>query len=279
MICPSFSSRAFRASGAGRRLPRMDNGDSPGSPLDDVVLRGARIRGRDLRGLEIRDCEVDGLRIVDSIGATVSISGALGAVVVEDVDVTDHVQAVLDARHPGRRESREAATVEEFRAAWRIVQDRWETLLREQGEAPSARAHGSVEGEWSLIETLRHLRFAADAWIGTAVLAEASPHHSWGLPPGGTPQQIVDRLGLDLSATPDLAQVLEARAARHAEVELVLAELTEQELERVCAGSPGPGYPEREYRVRRCLQVVLSEEVEHLRYAQRDLAVLAQAER
>lgn len=255
----------------------MDNGDSPGRLLDGAVLRGARIRGSDLRGLEIRDCEVDGLRIVDSLGDTVSVSGALGTVIVEDVDVTDHVRAVLDARHPGRRESREAVTAEEFRTAWRLVQDRWEALLEDLRQAPAARAHVSVDGEWSVLETLRHLRFAADAWIGTAVLAEASPHHPWGLPPGGTPQQIIDQLGLDPAARPDVAQVLEMRAARHADVERVLAELTEQELDRVCAGSPGPGYPEREYRVRRCLQVVVTEEVEHLRYAQRDLAVLAQA--
>lgn len=256
----------------------MDHRDSPGKLLDGVVLREAQIRGSDLRGLEICDCEVDGLRIVDSVGATVSISGALAEVIVEDVDVTDHVRDVLDARHPGRRESREAVTAEEFREAWRIVQDRWEMLLAELRAAPSARAFASVDGEWSLVETLRHLRFAADAWIGTAVLSEASPHHPWGLPPGGTPQTVVDQLGLDLSASPDLTQVLQMRAARHADIERVLAELTEQELDRVCAGSPGPGYPEREYRVRRCLRSVVTEEVEHLRYAQRDLAVLARRE-
>lgn len=255
----------------------MDDGDSPSRLLGGAVLRGARITGGDLRDLEIRDCEVDGLRIMDSIGATVSVSGALEKVVVEDVDVTAHVQAVLDARHPGRAEAREAATLEDFRVAWRIVQARWDELLAAQREAPSARAHTSVDGEWSLVETLRHLRFAADAWIGTAVLAESSPHHPWGLPAGGTPQKIVDELGLDLAAEPGLAQVLEVREVRRGDVEHLLAHLTEKELDRVCARSPGPGYPEGEYLVRRCLRVVLIEEVERLRYALRDLAVLVEA--
>lgn len=256
----------------------MDETDSPGPLLDGAVLRGARITGGDLRGLEIRDSQVDGLRILDSIGATVSISGALEQVVVEDVDVTAHVQGVLDARNPGRREAREAVSPEDFRAAWRIVQARWDDLLRAMQDAPSARAHASVGGEWSLVQTLRHLRFAADAWLGTAVLAESAPHHPWGLPAGGTPQEIEEALGLDPTAEPTLAQVLEARAERRTDMEHLLAHLTEQELDRVCAGTPGPGYPQREYLVRRCLRVVLTEEVEHLRYALRDLAALARDE-
>lgn len=269
---------AFRASGGDRRLIRMDHTDSPGRLLGDLMLRGARITGGDLRDLEIRDSQVDGLRILDSIGTTVSVSGALQKIVVHDVDVTAHVQGVLDARNPGRREAREAETPEDFRGAWQIVQARWDELLSALREAPSARAHASVNGEWSLVQTLRHLRFAADTWIGTAVLAEPSPHHPWGLPAGGTPREIVDELGLEPAAEPTLAQVLEVRAARRADVEHLLTHLTEDELDRVCTGTPGPGYPECEYRVRRCLRVVLTEEVEHLRYAVRDLAMLARDE-
>ena len=50
--------------------------------------------------------------------------------------------------------------------------------------------------------------------------------------------------------------------------------LTEAELDRVCARKPADPYPDREYVVRRCLTVVLTEEAEHHRYAVRDLAVL-----
>lgn len=256
----------------------MDDGDSPGKLLDGAVLRGARITGGDLRELEIRDSQVDGLRILDSIGATVSVSGALEKVLVDDVDVTAYVRDVLDARHPGRRETREAVSPEDFRAAWQIVQARWDELFCALREAPPTRAHASVDGEWSLVQTLRHLRFAADAWIGTAMYAEPVPHHPWGLPAAGTPQEIVDELGLDLAAEPDLPQVLEVRTARRNDLEHLLEHLTEEELNRVCSSTPGPGYPEGEYVVRRCLRVVLTEEVEHLRYALRDLAKLAQSE-
>ena len=263
----------------------MADDDSPDTIPDATSiplaaqLRDARIRGGDLRGLEIRDCQVDGLRIVDSIGAAVTVSGALDKVVVEDVDVTDHVREVLDARHPGRREAREAVSPDDFRTAWAIVQARWDSLVTDLRAGPAARAHATVHGEWSLVDTLRHLRFAADAWLGTAVLAERTPHHPWGLPAGGTPQEVVDQLGLDLSAQPDLEEILEVRAARHDSMQLVLDALSPHELDRICAGTPGPGYPQREYMVRRCLRIVLTEEVEHLRYALRDLAEITDGER
>lgn len=81
------------------------------------------------------------------------------------------------------------------------------------------------------------------------------------------------KLGLTLDATPTLAEVLEPRRARMATMRRVVDQLTEVELDRVCR-RPADTYPDQEYVVRRCLTVVLREEVEHHRYATRDLAVL-----
>jgi hypothetical protein len=50
--------------------------------------------------------------------------------------------------------------------------------------------------------------------------------------------------------------------------------LTDEELARECTRPPAPGYPEEPRQVGRCLRVVMTEEVEHQRYAVRDLAVL-----
>ena len=55
---------------------------------------------------------------------------------------------------------------------------------------------------------------------------------------------------------------------------LARIELTDAELDRVCARKPADPYPDKQYVVRRCLKVVLEEEAEHHRYAVRDLAVL-----
>ncbi|WP_299446871.1 hypothetical protein [uncultured Phycicoccus sp.] len=57
----------------------------------------------------------------------------------------------------------------------------------------------------------------------------------------------------------------------------VVDRLTEAELDRRCGRKPAEPYPDQEYLVRRCLKVVLKEEVEHHRYCVRDLTVLEQA--
>lgn len=239
-------------------------------------LRGALLRGADLSGLEIRDSDVSGLRIVDCLADEISVSGALGRVFVSDVDVTDHVREVLDARLPVRRLAREATTLLQLRRAWDAVQQEWDALIASVRDSP-ALVSAQVGGEWSLLQTLRHLRFAADAWIGTAVLGEISPHHPWGLPADGTDHAVITTLDLAPDADPDLDAVLAIRAERRAVIDQLLADLTEDELDRVCERTPGPGYPLREYTVRRCLRVMLSEEVEHLRYTLRDQAVLRHA--
>jgi hypothetical protein len=67
---------------------------------------------------------------------------------------------------------------------------------------------------------------------------------------------------------------MEARTDRMAVVRSIVDGLTDDELERLCTRSPAPGYPEEARRVGKCLQVVMTEECEHRRYAVRDLAVL-----
>lgn len=239
-----------------------------------VQLRGALLRGEDLTGLEIRDSDISGLRIVDCLADEISVSGALGRVIVDDVDVTDHVREVLDARYPLRRLAREATTPDQLRHTWDETQRAWDELIARVRDSTADLSSAQVDGEWSLVQTLRHLRFAADAWIGTAVLGEPRPHHPWGLPADGTTDEVVAELELDLAAEPGLEDVLEIRGDRRETVEQLLDSLTDEELDRICGRTPGPGYPVREYTVRRCLRVVLAEEAEHLRYTLRDQETL-----
>jgi hypothetical protein len=144
---------------------------------------------------------------------------------------------------------------------------------------PEAALHERVNGEWSFIETQRHLLFAADAWLGNSVLEEEAPYHPWGLPAGGTSPDETARLGLTVDATPTLNEALVPRLARMATMRRVLAALTEDELDRVCGRKPADPYPDQEYLVRRCLTVVLKEEAEHHGYAVRDLDLLGASAR
>ncbi len=142
---------------------------------------------------------------------------------------------------------------------------------------PEVKLHEQVNGEWSFVETQRHLLFAGDAWLGNAVLEEKAPYNQLGFPASGMPPDAAAELGLILDATPTLDEVLGPRLARMATMRSVVNGLTEAELDRVCGRKPADAYPDQEYIVRRCFKVVLKEEAENHRYAVGDLAVLEAA--
>jgi len=237
-------------------------------------FRGARIHLSDLADLEIRDCEVSGLKIVDCYGSEVYLGGHFDRVVVNDVDVTGYVEAELDREHPLRALARDATSPDDYRAVWHDLEAQWESTLDRARRLPETALHERVRGEWSFVETQRHLLFASDAWLGNVVLEEDAPYHPLGFPAGGTPPDAAASLGLTLEATPTLEQVLAARRTRMATVRRTVESLTEAELDRVCGRKPADFYPDQDYVVRRCLKVVLKEEAEHHRYAVRDLAAL-----
>jgi len=237
-------------------------------------FRGARILLSDLAGLEIRDCEVSGLKVVDCYGRDVYVGGDVERVVVNDVDVTEYVAAELDRQHPARRLARGATSPDDYRDAWVAIETLWAATLDRARRLPEDTLHERVGGEWSFVETQRHLLLGSDAWLGNAVLEESAPYHPLGLPYGGMPADQAARLGLTIDATPSLDEVMAPRLLRMATMRHTLEALTEAELDRVCGRKPAAPYPDQEYLVRRCLTVVLKEEVEHHRYAVRDLAVL-----
>jgi hypothetical protein len=242
--------------------------------VESEQFRGARIHLCDLGGLEIRDCEVSGLKIVDCYGGDVYIGGAFERLVVNDVDVTAYVEGELDRQHPTRARAREARSPDDYRATWDAIETEWAATLERARQLPAEKLHEQVDGEWSFVETHRHLLFASDAWLGNAVLEEESPYHPLGFPAGGMPREQSAKLGLTMDADPTLDEVLEARFARMAVMRGVIDALTEAELDRICNRKPADPYPDQEYVVRRCLKVILKEEAEHHRYAVRDLATL-----
>ena len=238
-------------------------------------FRGARIHLCDLSGLEIRDCDVTGLKIVDCYGGNVSLGGSFERVVVNDVDVTAYVEAELDRLHPNRVLAREATSAAEYRAAWDAIEKQWGETLDRARRLPEAKLHEQVDGEWSFVETQRHLLMASDAWIGNAVLEEDAPYHPLGLPGGGMPAEASAKLGLTLDATPTLDEVLAPRLARMATMRRVVDELTEQSLAAETTPVQAPGWPPaRAFPVRECLLIVLNEEWHHRLFAERDLDAL-----
>jgi uncharacterized damage-inducible protein DinB len=182
------------------------------------------------------------------------------------------VNAELDRRYPDRSKMRPADQAG-FREAWDTVERLWDGTVKRARRLPPELLHESVEGEWSFIETLRHLAFATDSWIKRAFLGDPSPWHPLDLPWDEMP----DTPGVprDRDVRPSLDEVLELRRDRMATVRQVIDNLTDELLEGHTEPVEGPGWPEpRSYPVRECLIVVLNEEWEHRLYAERDLGAL-----
>jgi hypothetical protein len=230
------------------------------------------------RGATFRDCDLRDVRIVSSFvdGLVIrGFSGEAGPVVVDDVDVSGYVAAELDRRHPERVRVREARTLAELRAAWDELSRLWDGTLARAGALPETALQERVDGEWSFVETLRHLVFAVDSWVGGWLRGEAAPFSPLALPPTDLPLEEWASIGLDASARPTVAEAASLFADRRARVGRVLDEVTAAELDEPRTAAPVPVWGEETHAVRACLGTVLREVCEHRRFAERDLAVLA----
>jgi DinB superfamily/Pentapeptide repeats (8 copies) len=237
-------------------------------------FRGARFDVADLRGARFTDCDLTGVTIRDGWLVNVSISGYLSNVTVNGVDVSDFVSAELDRRHPERVQFRDGQTADDVRAIWDTIERLWAQAIERAGRLPAAALTQQVNEEWSFAQTLRHLVFITDAWASRTVLDEEMPYHPLGLPQSWYPAADAAAVGIDLTAQPGYAEILAARADRMAVMRRIVAGLTDAGLGRLCRRSPAPGYPDEQRTVIDCVSVMMDEEIEHYRFAVRDLAVL-----
>jgi len=238
------------------------------------TFRGGSFTGTDFTEARFRDCDLSRVRIVDSWLVDVNVSGFVRNFVVNDVDVSAFVEAELDLRQPERIQLRQVQKADDYRAMWDTIERIWSVAVARAERLPEPARQERVDGEWSFVETLRHLVFATDAWASRTVLDEPMPYHRLGLTQTGYPPADAAALGMDLDARPSFAEVMQVRADRMAVVRRIVDGLTEAELERKCQRAPAPGYPEEARSVGGCLRVVMNEECAHHRYAVRDLAVL-----
>jgi len=252
----------------------MTEGQGDPETSHGARFAGADFTGADFTGATFRDCDLRKVKIVDSWLVDVNVSGLVERFVVNDVDVTAFVEAELDRRHPERAQVRAMETADDYRAMWDTIERLWSETVARAWRLPEPARHERVDDEWSFVETLRHLVFATDAWASRTVLDEPMPYHRLGYTHSSYPPEDAAALGVDLEARPTSDEVLAVRADRMAVVRRIVDGLTDEGLERLCARSPAPGYPDERRTVGRCLRVVMKEECEHRRYAVRDLAVL-----
>ena len=223
--------------------------------LSDAVFWGV-----DLQRALFRDVDLSGSTITHARLHDVSVDARIDRLVVNGVDVT----AFVNARDPWfALRSRLAPTDPHgARRGWEAFSGAWAgTIERARALDPDDQRR-SVDGEWSIAETIRHLVFGIDKWFTVPVTGGS--FHPLGIPNSGSVD--VDWPGLDTGAEADLSTAVEAWRDRSRLLDERLGAITDDDLAKivdVIEHEPGA--------VHDCIGVVFEEHFQHLRYARRDL--------
>ena len=249
--------------------------ESTGEPahVEDADLSGARFTRVQLKNARMRNVDLSGavLRSVGLVGTV--IDGEIDGLTINGVEVGPLIKAEQERRDPTRAAIAVARDPIRLQAAWEALTADWERSYHRVASMPEGTTELSVMGEWSFTQTLRHLVFATDAWLAAARRSPAHFH------PAGLPftdmEEFIDvtaaDLGIDRSAALSYHQAVELRRDRGRAVREFLATLTPDALSEPVIGPPWEHEP---LPVLTCLRVILNEEYEHRRFAERDLALI-----
>jgi hypothetical protein len=192
--------------------------------------------------------------------------------VINGVEVSSYVEAELDRRDPVRRLIRSADPIELLQG-FRELQAAWSATLERLRGMPAASEHQRVGGEWSAVETLRHLVYVHDCWFVRCCLGSTGPPTAFGMV---SDYVLEHEQGLDREAAPSLDEVLDVRHGQNAELDRWLSTITAEELSTPAPVPEGSGWPPyaRGKSVLECVHVVLHEEWAHHGFSVRDIALL-----
>jgi hypothetical protein len=232
-------------------------------------LRGARLVDTDLSGSRFQEVSFRyaKLRGVDFMHA--EIWGQVAGLVINGIEIEPLIEAELERRHPGRA-TLFARDVDGVRASWTTIENLWADTVDRARRLPEAKLHEQVHGEWSFLETLRHLVMVDDGFI-RQVREPDRPWYPHGTP--HTPFRDAFASIVDLDADPSSAEVFAAREERMAEVRDLVASFDIDELRRVAPQS-SHDFSGMDLPVRYCFWRMVNEEWEHHSFAVRDLEVL-----
>ena len=226
-------------------------------------LAGAVFWDADLTGARFRDVNLTGARISHAWLVDVEIDALVERMVVNGVDVTDFVNQ-HDPWFPLRTMLRPTRP-DAMTTTWAALEHEWTTTIQRARTVASDTVHESVAGEFSFVQTLRHLAFAKDKWYTAPILGQG--FHPMGLPNTGSLD--FPWPGLERDASPSLAEALGVRTDRSTEFHDFLLRLDPAELTCSVEILENGANPLLE-----CIHTVFYEEFWHLRYARRDLAML-----
>src|ERR1700733_2585899 len=128
----------------------------------------ARFESQDLTDAEFRECDLTRVRLIGVVMQDAVIDGLVTNLVVNGVEVTAYVEAELDRRYPVRVLIRSDVPAD-LLEGWRLLQADWTATIDRLRASPGLE-HRTVNGEWSALQTLRHLVFVHDSWFRRCVL-------------------------------------------------------------------------------------------------------------
>jgi uncharacterized protein YjbI with pentapeptide repeats len=235
--------------------------------FEDADLRDAQFREVNLTGARFEGANFTDVKMSEVWLVNVEIDGMIAALTINGVDVTAYVTSELKRINP-ERALIQPTDPEGMRASWDAISARWDATIARAQRLPEETLCASVDGEWSFIQTLRHLVFAIDKWFTAPILG--GDFDPIGLPNSGSvdfPWPNIDR-----DADPSFADVLAVRRDRAATFGKYLADLDPAVLTQTREVLENGTAP-----VQGCLHTVFEEEVAHHGYATRDLDALGRS--
>jgi DinB superfamily/Pentapeptide repeats (8 copies) len=223
--------------------------------LSDAVFWGV-----DLQRATFRDVDLMGARISHARLADVVIDAEIDRLIINGVDVTAYVNERDDWF--ALRSQLQPTEPENMRQGWQAFLTAWGSAIERARSLSEEQRHASVDGEWSFVETIRHLVFATDKWFTVPILGGA--FHPIGLPNSGSTD--FGWPGIDDFANPTFEDAAAAWLDRWEQLRDHLEDIEPAKL-RVDVAVLENGAT----AVHDCIGVVFEEHFQHLRYATRDL--------
>ena len=213
-----------------------------GAELVNVDLSDATVRDSNLAHITLLNVNMARARIKEAYLVGARIEGDLTGATINGIDFGTMYENELLRLYPDRSRLY-AGTPAEFREALDYIHElREKTLAKVRPLPEEVRQRRTSDGEWSIVENLRHLLFAESAWALRTAFNEPEPFHPLGMPPDFA-QESAAAVGIRFHTPASYDEVVAALEEQAPRVQTRFDALTPDELREWCTDR-GPGYPE-----------------------------------
>src|SRR5919205_2574097 len=115
---------------------------------DGLDFRGKRLEDADFSGARLHSPNFEGTRITDGWLRNADISGYIGGLRVNGVEIAPLVEAELDRRSPQRAKLR-ATDPQGLAEAWEMIEDVWCRTIARARTLPEELLYERVDDDWS----------------------------------------------------------------------------------------------------------------------------------